>query len=127
VTPDAIVKLLASLASVIAGIVAALANAQATIEEMLATARAAVPAPTGPSVEATIARHVATIHPQITHATADVLGRLIGPREGALLTSEERDAIRAAIPALRAIAEAREVPPVLDVPTGAWSEGPEGL
>jgi hypothetical protein len=116
VSPDAVVRLLTSLASMVAGIVTALQGMQESIGAMLATARAAVPPPTHDAVEATIARHIADRHPRVTHATADVLSRIYG------VTDEERSAIAEAVPALRAIAEAREIPPVLNVPVGAWSE-----
>lgn len=106
----AIVQLLAGLVQAIPAIASALTpDAKAQITEHLAAARAALPAPgaTTSAVEAVIARHVSALHPQVTHATADVLGRIHG------VTLEERHALDAAIAAVRAVADARDLPPVI--------------
>lgn len=79
------------------------------VGDVIARGRAALPAPgsTSAAVETVIARHVAALHPQVTHATADVLGRIHG------VTLEERHALDAAIAAVRAVADARDLPPVI--------------
>lgn len=102
----AIIQLLAGLVQAIPAIAGALTpDVKALITEHLAAARAALPAPgaTSTAVEAVIARHVAALHPQVTHATADVLARVPA---GSVSDGVER-----------AIADARDLPPVL-----AWSE-----
>lgn len=119
-----VVQLLVGLVQAVPGIVHALTpDARAAIADQLEAARARLPAPgsTLTATEAVVARHVASRHPRVTHATADVLARLARPTAGALLTPEDRDALDAAIPAIRAIAEAGEVPAVLD-----WREPGHG-
>lgn len=83
------------------------------VEDIIARGRAALPAPgaTSAAVEAVIARHVAALQPRVTHATADVLARIHG------VNREERQALDAAIAAVRSVADARDLPPVI-----AWSE-----
>lgn len=110
----AIVQLLAGLVQAIPAIASALTpDAKAAIGEHIAAARAALPAPgaTSAAVEAVIARHVAALQPRVTHATADVLARIHG------VTPEERMALDDAIAAVRSVADARDLPPVI-----AWSE-----
>lgn len=94
------------------------ADGQAAVRDQLAAARARLPAAgsTVSAVDAVVARHVATRHPRVTHATADVLSRLAHQR-GLDLTGEDRAALDVALPALRALADAGELPAVLGTGT----------
>jgi hypothetical protein len=141
-----IVQLLAGLVQAgVRGVLEALSSeARAQVEEQLVAARERLPAPGSVSadVEEVIARHananVERAHVQARaetvrdryHLTDTVQQAASLAAAGQALTHEQRGelAIGARFIAAALRGElAPAVPPVLDVPVGAWSEGPEGL
>jgi hypothetical protein len=139
-----IVQLLAGLVQAgVTGVLEALsADYQAAVREQLIAARERLPAPGSVSagVEAVIARHAAfelahvqagaeTVRDRF-HLTDTVQQAVSLAAAGQALTHEQRGELaigaRFIAAALRGEV-APTVPPVLDAPVGAWSEGPEGL
>lgn len=115
-TPE-IVSLLVGLVQAVPGIIAALTpDARVAVREQLEGARTRLPAPgsTLDATEAAIARHT------VSAEHVETLSKL--SRARIAMTLDERQALLAVLPLLRAAA----VPPVLAVPVGAWTEPSNG-